>query len=119
MVGSGALIEIDPTNVAIAQRHIARLGLALSVVEADAGTTDAYAGLVPADLVILSGIMGNMSAADIERLVHVSRQQRRSSGLAARRTPTSDPTSADGSARRGSRNCPARSGSKALECGSA
>jgi len=71
---TGALIEIDPTNVAIAQRHIARLGLALSVVEADAGTTDAYAGLVPADLVILSGIMGNISAADIERLVHVSRR---------------------------------------------
>jgi len=71
---TGALIEIDSTNVAIAQRHIARLGLALSVVEADAGTTDAYFGLVFADLVILSGIMGNISETDIERLVHVSRR---------------------------------------------
>lgn len=45
----------------------------LRVIEADAGTTDAYVGLVPADLVLLSGIMGNISASDIERLVHVSR----------------------------------------------
>ncbi|MGH3632843.1 MAG: SAM-dependent methyltransferase [Mycobacterium sp.] len=71
---TGALLEIDPTNAAVARRHLDRLGLALSVVEADAGTTDAYAGLVPADLVVLSGIMGNISAADSERLVHVSRQ---------------------------------------------
>ncbi|MEO9140275.1 MAG: class I SAM-dependent methyltransferase [Jatrophihabitans sp.] len=68
------LIEIDPTNVAIAQRHIACLGLALSVVKADAGSTDASAGLVPADFVLLSGIMGDISAADIERLVHLSPQ---------------------------------------------
>jgi len=71
---TGALVEIDPTNVAIARRRIARLSLALTVVESDAGTTDAYAGLVPANLLLLSGIMGNISAADIERLVYVSRQ---------------------------------------------
>ena len=71
---TGALVEIDPTNVTIARRRIAHLGLALTVVESDAGTTDAYAGLIPADLLLLSGIMGNISAADIERLVYVSRQ---------------------------------------------
>jgi len=71
---TGALVEIDPTNVAIVRRRIARLSLALTVVESDAGTTDAYAGLVPANLLLLSGIMGNISAADIERLVYVSRQ---------------------------------------------
>jgi len=71
---TGALVEIDPTNVAIARWRIARLSLAVTVVESDAGTTDAYAGLVPADLLLLSGIMGNISAADIERLVYVSRQ---------------------------------------------
>lgn len=70
----GALVELDPTNAAIARRRIARLGVALTVVEADAGRTDAYAGLVPADLVLLSGIMGNIPAADIERLVHASLQ---------------------------------------------
>ncbi|MEO6143089.1 MAG: hypothetical protein ABIP19_03845 [Dermatophilaceae bacterium] len=71
---TGALVEIDPTNVNIARRRIAHLGLALTVVECDAGTTDAYAGLLPANLLLLSGIMGNISAADIERLVYVSRQ---------------------------------------------
>jgi hypothetical protein len=71
---TGALIEMDPTNVAIARGRIAHLDLALTVVEADAGTTDTYPGLVPADLLLLSGIMGNISAPDIERLVRVSRQ---------------------------------------------
>lgn len=71
---TGALLEIDPTNVVAARDWIARLGVAVDVVEADAGTTSAYAGLVPADLVLLSGIMGNISAADIERLVHTSKQ---------------------------------------------
>jgi hypothetical protein len=71
---TGALIELDPTNAILARKRIAQLGVAFDVVEADAGTTSAYADLVPADLVLLSGIMGNISAADIERLVHVSRQ---------------------------------------------
>jgi len=71
---SGALIELDPTNAAVARDWITRLGVDLQVVEADAGTTSAYVGLVPADLVLLSGIMGNISAADIERLVHTARQ---------------------------------------------
>jgi len=44
---TGALVEIDPTNVTIARRRITHLGLAVTVVESDAGTTDAYAGLVP------------------------------------------------------------------------
>jgi hypothetical protein len=70
----GALIELDPKNAAAARDWIVRLGVDFEVVEADAGTTSAYAGLVPADLLLLSGIMGNISASDIERLVHVSRQ---------------------------------------------
>lgn len=71
---TGALIELDPTNAAIARSRVEDLGVDLSVVEADAGTTDAYVGLVPADLVLLSGIMGNIPATDIERLVHVTPQ---------------------------------------------
>ncbi len=71
---TGALVELDPTNARLARDRIRRLGVDVRVLEADAGTTSAYVGLVPADLVILSGIMGNISAADIERLIHTSRQ---------------------------------------------
>ena len=44
----------------------------LEVVEADAGTSDAYAGAVPADLVLACGVFGNISDADIERTVRSS-----------------------------------------------
>lgn len=71
---SGWLVELDPTNAAIARSRIAQLGVSFEVVEADAGTTDTYEGLVPADLVLLSGIMGNITPADTERLIHTSRQ---------------------------------------------
>lgn len=71
---TGALVELDPTNARLAREWAARLGVELAVVEADAGVTDSYRGLVPADLVLLSGIMGNITASDIERLVHTSRQ---------------------------------------------
>lgn len=70
---SGTLIEIlDPVADA-AQRTIDELGLEIEVRRADAGTTDAYVGAVPADLVLLSGIMGNISAEDNERLIMTSR----------------------------------------------
>ena len=36
---------------------------------ADAGTTDAYEGAVPADLVVACGIFGNVSLDDIERTI--------------------------------------------------
>lgn len=71
---SGTLVELDPTNAEIARAWIARLGVRLDVVERDAGVTDSYRGLVPADLVLLSGIMGNITASDIERLIHTARQ---------------------------------------------
>lgn len=71
---SGSLVEIDPTNAAIARRRIAELGLRLDVVQADAGLSDTLVGLVPADLVLLVGIMGNISPADIERLVATARE---------------------------------------------
>ncbi len=71
---TGALIELDPENATVCRRRVAELDVDVEVVEADAGITDTYAGLVPADLVLISGIMGNISPADIERLVHTCRQ---------------------------------------------
>jgi hypothetical protein len=38
------------------------------VARLDRTPAGSYAGLVPADLVLLSGIMGNISASGIERL---------------------------------------------------
>lgn len=71
---SGALVEIEAANNDVSRHRIADLGVDLDVVHADAGLTDTYEGLVPSDLVLLSGIMGNISAEDIERLAHTSRQ---------------------------------------------
>jgi hypothetical protein len=63
----GRLVELDPRNVAVARGRIEELGLeGWEVVEADAGKSDAYAGAVPADLVVACGIFGNITDADIE-----------------------------------------------------
>ena len=58
----GRLVELDPTLAACAG---AAAPPGIEVVEGDAGTTDAYVGAVPADLVLLCGIFGNVSDDDI------------------------------------------------------
>ena len=65
----GRLVELDPANAAAARLALAEAGLALDVLEADAGTTDAFVGAVPADLVLLCGIFGNVPDDDVERTV--------------------------------------------------
>lgn len=66
----GRLVELDPGNVVIAQKEIERLCLGgLEAVEGDAGVSDAYAGAVPADLVLACGIFGNIREEDVERTV--------------------------------------------------
>lgn len=60
------LVELDPANAAVARTHA---GPHVEVVEADAGTTDAYAGAVPADLVMMCGVFGNVSDEDVRRTV--------------------------------------------------
>ncbi len=72
---SGALLELHPQVAATARATVERLDLTgLVVREVDASTSDAYAEDVPADLVLLSGIMGNISADDIHRLVATAPQ---------------------------------------------
>ena len=73
---TGTLVEILPALVARARRRVTELGLddALEVRQADAGHSDTYAGAVPADLVIVAGVMGNISAPDIHRLVRATRE---------------------------------------------
>jgi hypothetical protein len=66
---TGRLVELDPTLAARA-RQAAPAGI--EVLEADAGSTDAYAGAVPADLVLLCGVFGNVTDDDVRRTVLAS-----------------------------------------------
>ena len=66
----GRLVELDPALSDAARRAIALSGAeGLDVRQGDAGTTTAYAGFVPADLLLVCGVFGNISDADIERTV--------------------------------------------------
>jgi hypothetical protein len=67
---SGHLVESDPDNVAVARRALAAAGhRRIDVLRADAALTDVYAGLPPADLLLLCGIFGNVSDEDVQRTV--------------------------------------------------
>jgi hypothetical protein len=62
----GRLVELDGELAARAAAHAPR---GIDVVQADAGSTDSYLGAVPADLVLLCGVFGNISDLDVERTV--------------------------------------------------
>jgi hypothetical protein len=67
---SARMIELDPQNARIGRAAAAANGLTgVEVVQADASTTDSYAGAVPADLVMFCGVFGNISDADIRDTV--------------------------------------------------
>jgi predicted RNA methylase len=61
------LVELDPELVAFARRRAADAGLAaqVSVVEGDASQCRWYADMVPAHLVLVCGVFGNISEEDI------------------------------------------------------
>jgi hypothetical protein len=64
------LVELDPRNAEVARRAVAEAGLSgVEVVVGDAASTDRYADLVPADLVLVCGIFGNITDADIRATV--------------------------------------------------
>lgn len=63
------LIEFDPRNAAVARELAAGAGAEVSVVCGDAGRTAAYAGAVPADLVLLAGVLGNISDDEVRTTV--------------------------------------------------
>lgn len=64
------LVELDEHNVLTARRATHTAGLDMvEVVAGDASVTDAYAGAVPADLILLCGVLGNISAADIANTI--------------------------------------------------
>ncbi len=63
---SARLVELDVQNVLLARRAAYAAGLhAVEVIAADASITDVYTGAVPADLILICGVFGNISATDI------------------------------------------------------
>lgn len=64
------LVELDPRLAARAQAKAdaARLG-SVDVICADASVADVYAGAVPSELVLLCGVFGNISDADVQRTI--------------------------------------------------
>ncbi len=63
---SARLVELDAQNVALAQGAARAAGLdAVQAITADASMTDSYLGAVPADVVLVCGVFGNLAAADV------------------------------------------------------
>ena len=61
------LVELEPQLVASGRERAARLGLhSVAFVMGDASTTRACAGAVPADLVLICGIFGNICDEDVK-----------------------------------------------------
>jgi hypothetical protein len=69
------LIELHPVLAQRARTFAADAGLTgVTVRSQDAGNTTAYAGSVPADLVIMMGIFGNISDDDVRRTIQTAPQ---------------------------------------------
>ncbi len=72
---SALLVELDPDLVAFARDRAAGAGMAgrIRIVEGDASQCHWYAEYVPADVVLVCGVFGNISAADITRTIRAMR----------------------------------------------
>lgn len=69
------LVELDPRNVEFARALAAEHGLPnVDIREGDAALSDNYAGFVPARIVLLCGVFGNISDEDIKRTIAASTQ---------------------------------------------
>ncbi len=67
------LVESDPDLVRIGREQARALGLApeqLEYLEADASRTDALKGKVPAQIVLVCGIFGNVTDEDVRNTIH-------------------------------------------------
>ncbi len=67
---TAVLVEYDPRIAAVARREAAAAGLGtVQVRQADAGLVASYADALPADVLLLCGIFGNISEDDIRGVV--------------------------------------------------
>ncbi|HEX3812054.1 MAG TPA: class I SAM-dependent methyltransferase [Mycobacteriales bacterium] len=75
------LVELDPRIADVARESVHGAGLRrVEVVTGDAAALDQYLAIAPADLVLLCGIFGNISEADIERTIDLARGLVRTGG---------------------------------------
>lgn len=63
------LVELDPCNVDAISAPARAAGLDLEVVHGDAGDPCFYEAFVPADVVLLCGVLGNISDLDVRSTV--------------------------------------------------
>ena len=68
------LVEYDARLAARASRAAQALAARVDVRRADAAQSDVYSGAVPADLVLLCGIFGNVSDADVRATIGATPQ---------------------------------------------
>jgi hypothetical protein len=67
---SARLVELDAQNVQLARAAARAMGLdAVEVIAGDASITDAYVDVVPADVVLICGVFGNIAADDIANTI--------------------------------------------------
>jgi len=64
------LVELDPDLAERARSHAREVSSAIDVVNGDASSTSAYAGAVPADVVLVCGVFGNITDDDVHRTVN-------------------------------------------------
>ena len=70
---SAVLVEYDPHNAALAREGAERAGLSrVEVRQADAAQVTGYADALPADVLLLCGIFGNVSDEDIKLTVEAA-----------------------------------------------
>lgn len=64
------LVELDEHNAQAARSAVTATGLErVQVVAGDASITDIYAGAVPAELILLCGVFGNITPDDIAKTI--------------------------------------------------
>jgi hypothetical protein len=70
---SAVLVEFDARNAEVARRRAAEAGLRLvEVRRADASRAAAFADALPADVLLLCGIFGNISDSDVKRTIEAA-----------------------------------------------
>ena len=62
-------MELDPGLAARGAARATDVSSSIHVVNADAAVTSAYAGAVPADIVLVCGVFGNITDDDVHRTV--------------------------------------------------